>query len=137
MIKPALILLACAAALNACGGVAGAPPPQPRGDAVYTLRTGQGVAVAPDATLTLERVNDSRCRTGAVCVWAGHISFSFALGGQDGATRFVLAEAMPGAAPSVTLRRLTFTLLGFTPAAPPALDAPAPDYRVSVRVRGD
>ena len=53
---------------------------------------------------------------------------------QQGNTSFVLAEEMPGAAKTVTRNGLTFTLLGVEPAEPPSLKAPAPDYRVSLRV---
>lgn len=135
------VLLLALAGLHACGVTAGvvgrpaaapAPPPQP---VTVALRQGQSVAVAPGASLRLDRVNDSRCRTGAVCVWAGYISYSFTLSRAGGAsTTFVLAENMPGAAATVSQNGLSFTLAGVEPAAVPALKAPVPDYQVSVRV---
>lgn len=106
----------------------------PRTSASYVLAQGEVVTLAPAVTLKLERVNDSRCKKGAVCVWAGYISYSFVLTGQQGNSSFVLAEDMPGASKTVTRNGLTFTLLGVEPGEPPSLKAPAPDYRVSLRV---
>lgn len=108
--------------------------PAPRTSASYVLAQGEIVKLAPAVTLKLERVNDSRCKKGAVCVWAGYISYSFVLTDQQGNNSFVLADDMPGASKTVTLNGLTFTLLGLEPAELPSLKAPAPDYRVSLRV---
>lgn len=146
------LLAAVMAALHACGstsGVAGvkrdsAPAPFTQ---TYVLRQGGSVVIAPAATaagasvapaapvLRLERVNDSRCRAGAVCVWAGYISFSFALRHPDGsASNFVLSDNMPNGTPSVTRNGLSFTLAGFTPQEVPGKNEAAPDYQVSLKV---
>lgn len=108
--------------------------PPPRTSASYVLAQGETVKLAPAVTLKLERVNDSRCKTGAVCVWAGYISYSFVLTDKQGHSSFVLAEDMPGASKSLTRNGLTFTLQGLEPAEPPALKAPPPHYRISLRV---
>ena len=108
--------------------------PPPRTSANYQLAPGETVTLAPTVTLKLERVNDSRCKKGAVCVWAGYISYSFVLSDRQGSTSFVLAQDMPGARKSLTRNGLTFTLLGLEPDEPPSLKAPAPHYRVSLRV---
>ena len=102
--------------------------------ASYTLRQGESVTLAPGTTLKLERINDSRCKQGAVCVWAGYISYAFVLTGPQGQRNFVLAENMPNASPTATQDGLTFALESLEPPEPPALHAPAPDYRVSLRV---
>ncbi|MQA20577.1 hypothetical protein [Rugamonas rivuli] len=146
------LLIAAMALLHACGsasavGRAGAAPAQQAFAQDYVLTQGASVAITPAATpgisgstasapsLKLERVNDSRCRTGAVCVWAGYISYSFALTAADGSTsNFVLSDSMPNASPSVTQNGLTFTLTGVEPQAVPAKNEAAPDYRVSLRV---
>lgn len=146
------LLVAVMAALHACGStssVAGvkrsAPAPFTQ---TYVLRQGASVVIAPAATasggasvipsapvLRLERVNDSRCRTGAVCVWAGYISFSFALQQPDGsASNFVLSDNMPNGTPSVTRNGLSFTLAGFTPQQVPGKNETQPDYQVSLKV---
>lgn len=133
---PLAALLTGLTGLGACGApasVADKPPPGPD-KMVYVMTPGQSVALTPTHTLTLERVNDSRCRTGAVCVWAGYISYSFTLSGAAGASSFVLSDTMPGGVKTLTRERLTFALLGVEPAAVPALNAPPPHYRVTVKV---
>lgn len=124
-----LTILLASLACQSARGAASSP-----GGASYVLRAGQSVLVAPAARLKLERINDSRCRTGAVCVWAGYISYSFTLRGKNGTSRFVLSDSMPGAARSATRQKMTFTLLSVAPQAPPAVDAAAPDYRVTLLV---
>jgi hypothetical protein len=120
---------------NSYAGDAPVPaPPPPRTSATYTLSPGQTVALTPTTTLKLERVNDSRCKPGAVCVWEGYVSYSFVLICNGGSSNFVLAESMPGGSNSVTQQGLRFTLGTVEPSSPPALNAPAPTYRVSLRV---
>ena len=124
-----LASLACQSARGAAAGHASSA-----GGASYVLRAGQSVLVAPAARLKLERVNDSRCRTGAVCIWAGYISYSFTLKSRSGTSRFVLSDSMPGAARSAVRQKMTFTLVSVAPQAPPAVDAAVPDYRVTLLV---
>ena len=106
-----------------------------RTSASYALRQGQAVTLGPGTTLKLERVNDSRCKKGAVCVWAGYISYTFKLTNPAGSRDFILAENMPNASPTVTQDGLTFALENLEPPEPPELHATAlPDYRINVRV---
>jgi len=126
--------LVIAAACSAPPQARDAARPAPRTSENYVLTQGQTVTLAPTTTLKLERINDSRCKTGAVCVWAGHISYRFLLSDQQGETSFVLAEDMPGASKTVTRNGLVFTLQGLEPAEPPAMKASPPNYRVSLRV---
>ncbi|MTV37346.1 hypothetical protein [Duganella radicis] len=146
------LLAAAMAVLHACGSTAATPraaAPAPF-TTTYVLRQGASVVITPAANaaagrgasvaaaapvLRLERVNDSRCRTGVVCVWAGYISFSFALQQADGsASNFVLSDNMPNGTPSVTRNGLSFTLAGFTPQQVPAKNETTPDYQVSLKV---
>lgn len=138
-LRHTLLCLSVAAAslgaLNACGvSPSNATPVPQRTSAVYTLTPGQTIALTPTASVKLERVNDSRCKTGAVCVWKGYISYSFTLNSNGASSSFVLADDTPGVSQSVTQQGLRFTLAGVEPADPPAVDAPAPIYRVSLRV---
>jgi len=145
------LLAALMAMLYACGATPGnsrqASAAPARFSNTYVLRQGASVAITPAATpgmagatssapvIKLERVNDSRCRVGAVCVWAGYISYSFTLTTPDGAsTSFVLSDSMPNGTPTTTQHGLTFTLAGVEPQAAPAKNEVAPDYRVSLRV---
>lgn len=139
-LRPRFILPAlgaCLLALGGCGvppGMAAPATPSAPASAIHVLTPGRSVAVTTTQTLKLERVNDSRCKVGAVCVWAGYISYSFILSDANGATPFTLSDSMPGGSPASTLRKLTFTLLSVEPSAPPALNAPEPNYRVTVKV---
>jgi len=144
------LLAAIMAMLYACGAATGAGRQAAiapvRFNNTYLLRQGASVAITPGApamegvaagapVLRLERVNDSRCRTGDVCVWAGYISYSFTLTKPGGeASNFVLSDSMPNGKTSVALDGLTFTLAGVEPQAVPAKNEPAPDYRVSLKV---
>jgi hypothetical protein len=141
------LLAAIMAMLYACGAATGAGRQAGIAPAkfsnTYVLRQGASVAIAPSTesvaagapVLRLERVNDSRCRTGDVCVWAGYISYSFTLTPPNGeASSFVLSDSMPNGKTSVALAGLTFTLAGVEPQAVPAKNEPAPDYRVSLKV---
>ncbi len=138
------MLLACLALLHACGAQAGnqrraasatAAAPLER---TITLAQGQSItvrAISAPATLRLERVNDSRCRVGAVCVWAGYISYRFSLTHADGSvSNFVLSDNMPGASSKIEQNGLTIALAGVEPQAAPAKNEGTPDYRVSLRV---
>jgi len=102
----------------------------------YVLSQGQSVAmpVKRKATLRLDRINDSRCRPGDVCVWKGYISYSFIYRDGEAGSSFVLAEDMPGAASSITQNGLTFTLAGLAQQASADKNETRPDYRVSLRV---
>lgn len=103
--------------------------------AAATAATGTGKATPAAPVVRLERVNDSRCRDGAVCVWAGYISYSFRLTRADGAsTSFVLSDSMPNGTPSVRQDGLTFTLAGVEPRAVPPKNDIIPDYQVTIRV---
>ncbi len=120
---------------NGTSGTAGTSASAPRTSASYALRQGETVTLGPGTTLTLQRINDSRCKKGAVCVWAGYISYAFSLTNAAGSRNFVLAENMPNASPKVTQDGLTFALEQLEPPEPPALHATAaPDYRINVRV---
>ncbi len=139
------LLVAVMAALHACGSTGNnsraAPAPFTTS---YVLRQGASAAITPAApsglakaapVLRLERVNDSRCRAGAVCVWAGYISFSFVLTQPDGSSsQFVLSDSMPNGTPSASSNGLHFTLQGYEPRQAPPRHEPAPDYQVSLKV---
>jgi len=132
------LILAVLAACSGARNLADKAPAAPHGPttADYVLSPGQTLVLAPAVSIKLDRVNDSRCKTGAVCVWAGYISYSFTLDNPHGggASTFVLSDSMPGARKTVTLQRLRFTLVSAEPETPPALDQPAPPYRVTVKV---
>jgi len=144
------LLTVLMAALYACGSASGSRAAAPAPFATtYVLAQGASAVITPAAAaaagtgnatpaapvVRLERVNDSRCREGAVCVWAGYISYSFRLTRADGAsTSFVLSDSMPNGTPSVRQDGLTFTLAGVEPQAVPPKSDIIPDYKVTIRV---
>lgn len=145
------MLAAVMAALHACGSTSGNSSSRAAAPAAfsqtYVLRQGSSAIITPAATtggasmassapvVRLERVNDSRCRSGAVCVWAGYISFSFVLLRPDGgASNFVLSDSMPNGSTTAAHSGLNFTLAGYTPQQVPGKNDPAPDYQVSLKV---
>ncbi|MFZ4877301.1 hypothetical protein ACL9RI_19675 [Janthinobacterium sp. Mn2066] len=129
------LFIACLAVLAGCGAPSSASDAEntPR-MVTQVLTPGQQVTITATDTLKLERVNDSRCRKGAVCVWKGYVSYSFSLIGKTATTDITLSDSMPGGASSVTVNHLTFTLLDVDPDTPPAMNAAEPVYRVKVRI---
>ena len=119
--------LAVLAVLAGCGaaGSAGDAENTPR-SVTHVLSPGEQVAITATDTLKLERVNDSRCRKGAVCVWKGYVSYSFSLLNSAGTTDIVLSDSMPGASSSVTVNHLTFTLLDVAGPRRPHSTQPSP-----------
>ncbi|CDG85114.1 hypothetical protein [Janthinobacterium agaricidamnosum] len=131
-------LLASLGLLSACGAAttnssSETAAPTARGG-TYVLTVGQSVALASGETLKLDRINDSRCKVGAVCVWEGYVSYSLTLTNKDGAAALVLSDSMPGGSPTVSRANLVLTLVGAEPATPPALHGPEPDYKVTLKV---
>ncbi|GAB2867246.1 hypothetical protein GCM10027277_40310 [Pseudoduganella ginsengisoli] len=100
----------------------------------YVFTPGQTINLSPNTTLKLDKVNDSRCRPGAVCVWKGYISFTFVLNHGGQSSQFVLAEDMPNGSNTATQQGLKFTLGPLDPAEPTPLHTAAPAYKVSLRV---
>ncbi|MYM34116.1 hypothetical protein GTP38_07160 [Duganella sp. FT94W] len=141
------LLVAVMAALHACGSANKVRPPPAPFTTIYVLTPGASATIGPAGAggmagvaqaaplVRLERVNDSRCRAGSVCVWAGYISFSFTLQQADGTvSSFVLSDNMPNGVATVQRAGLTFTLAGYEPKALPAKTEAPPDYRVSLKV---
>jgi len=128
--------IVCAGVFAACGispAESGAPASQPASQ-TYVFSQGQTINLAPDTTLKLDKVNDSRCRPGAVCVWKGYISFTFIVTRHGQSNQFVLAEDMPNGSNTATQQGLRFTLGALDPIEPAPLNAPRPAYKVSLRV---
>lgn len=128
------IVAACGISQSTADNPAAAASQAQHTSATYVLTPGQSVDLGPGVSVKLERVNDSRCKKGAVCVWAGYVSYSFVLTSNGVSSNFVLAEDMPGGTNSVTQQGLRFTLGAVEPAEPPAMHAPPPTYRVSLKV---
>jgi hypothetical protein len=72
----------------------------PLKDGTYPLQPGQRVSLSGNTTLTYDSFSDSRCPANARCVWAGRLSFQFALDGPDGREEFALGPDQLAARPT-------------------------------------
>ena len=91
-----LALPVVCATLAACATPAA---PQPGGR--FTLEPGQFVEVVPGVSVGFEDVDDSRCPPGVRCVWAGKLSYRFAIRrGSDAPEMFTLSPGEPGSTPA-------------------------------------
>lgn len=122
----------CMVAVGALGACAATGPAGSVKNGQYTLLQGQSVRLAPQLTLHFDSIDDSRCPTGATCVWAGEIRYHFTL--RSAAHEpFVLSERAP-AFSSSRLKGLCVAL--DKPQAPPLprVGAAPPNYPVTLEV---
>lgn len=140
--KRSIPWLMCAA-LAACGGGDGGDRPQPQGGdpgAAYTVQLAGGVpqVLAPESlTLTLAKVDDTRCPAQAQCVWAGQavLTVNVAQAGQAAADLALSLDATQPKVPAqASYRHYTVRLQSLEPSPPPAGGVPLADYRATVRV---
>jgi hypothetical protein len=84
-----------AAALSAVVAMS-ANAADPSSPAAYPLTERQSVSLAPNATLTYDSVNDSRCPPGMRCVAAGKVVYHFTLKTEAGSESFMLTPGDQG-----------------------------------------
>ena len=104
MSAPALALLLVA--VGCAGGCAGGRPAS-ASSGVWTLAVGKAVALPEEGTVVLDKVDDSRCPIGVVCVWEGdataHLTFRGG-GAPDESVALSLGARSTGAARGLELR---------------------------------
>jgi len=71
-------------------GCAGTPVLAPLQAGSYPMKPGESVAIGGGASVRYDAFSDSRCPTGAQCIWAGKVSYAFTLSGAGGAEAFAL-----------------------------------------------
>jgi len=128
--KRTLLAIAPAVMMTACASPPA--PPAPIHTTVTLLPT-RSAQLAPDTSLRLDQVADSRCPPNARCVWAGEVRFHFTLTSGAGAEAFSLTEAAPGAELAAA-GGLRVTLGHTSVPAKAALGTPMPDYPVTVTI---
>jgi len=126
--KRTLLAIAPAVMMTAC-----ASPPAPPIHTTVSLLPTQSALLAPDTSLRLDQVADSRCPPDARCVWAGEVRFHFTLTSAAGAEAFSLTHAAPGAELAAA-GGLRVTLGHTSVPAKAALGTPMPDYPVTVTI---
>ncbi|HEU4852600.1 MAG TPA: hypothetical protein VFT37_10655 [Telluria sp.] len=137
-------LIAACASVLAASALAMQPADAIR-DASYTLSEGASATIADDVTITLDKVADSRCPEGTMCVRKGGLAWTFTLRAGERVETFTLTDESPSFTPaSVDGLRLSVDP-GLPPAAPRRADMrqgetpaapPPPATHVTVQVSG-
>ncbi len=104
------------ALLLAAVGCASQPevPPAAFGS-TQTLAVGQAVRFDDGLSLELDRIEDSRCKQGLQCVWAGELAPILELRGGLGGDKATELRLATGSAPKKQLGRYGFVLRQATP----------------------
>lgn len=82
--------LLCTSVLYSLVGCAGTPVTAPVAGGSYPLAEHQSVALSPTVSVRYDSFSDSRCPPGAMCIWAGKVSYNFTLTSPAGAEKFAL-----------------------------------------------
>lgn len=80
----------CTATLLNLAGCAGIAPEQPLRSGSHPMEQNQVVALTPSVSVRYDRFSDSRCPKGAMCIWAGKVSYEFTLSTRAGSEHFAL-----------------------------------------------
>jgi hypothetical protein len=80
----------CAGILYSLVGCAGTVVDQPLRSGSYPLAEHQSVALSRFVTVRYDSFTDSRCPKGAMCIWAGKVTYHFTLISKDGSEAFAL-----------------------------------------------
>jgi hypothetical protein len=80
----------CAGTLYSLAGCAGTVVDQPLRSGSYRLAEHQSVTVGGSACVRYDSFTDSRCPKGAMCIWAGKVTYHFTLISKAGSEPFAL-----------------------------------------------
>jgi hypothetical protein len=84
------VRLLCASILYSLAGCAGTAVDQPLRSGSYPLAEHQSVALTRSVSVRYDSFTDSRCPKGAMCIWAGKVSYHFTVTSKAGAETFAL-----------------------------------------------
>jgi hypothetical protein len=82
--------LLCASVLYSLAGCAGPALDQPPRGGSFALAEHHSVALSPAVSVRYDSFTDSRCPPGAMCIWAGKVSYNFTLTSKAGTEKFAL-----------------------------------------------
>ncbi len=82
--------VSCAFVLYTLAGCAGLPVNAPLHSGSYPLKPTESVAIGGGATVRYDSFTDSRCPKGAMCIWAGKVSYNFTVTSGAGKESFAL-----------------------------------------------
>ena len=80
----------CASIAYSLAGCAGIATDMPLQSGSHPLAEHQAVALTPTVSVRYDSFTDSRCPKGAMCIWAGKVSYNFTLTSQAGSESFAL-----------------------------------------------
>jgi hypothetical protein len=80
----------CTATLLNLAGCAGIAPEAPLRSGSHAMIEHQVVELTPSITVRYDAFSDSRCPKGAMCIWAGKVSYAFTLTSGAGSEHFAL-----------------------------------------------
>jgi hypothetical protein len=102
-------------------------------DATLTLQPQQTLALSKTITLRYDRVVDTRCPKGVLCVWAGKVVYHFTLAGVGGTESFALEADKPRYLSKV-VKGVTIVLATTEPPDVVAPGEPQPEHPVTVSI---
>lgn len=79
-----------ASILYSLAGCAGIATEQPLRSGSYPMAEHQSVALSSTVSVRYDSFTDSRCPKGAMCIWAGKVSYHFTLTSKAGNEAFAL-----------------------------------------------
>jgi hypothetical protein len=131
-----LLSLLCATTLSLAVAACAAPgQPQQMKQGSFQLMPRQSVDLAPGVALAYNSVNDSRCPPGVQCIWAGKLSYLFALKTPESSEVFSLGPDQPEyTSPALHGARIVLDTQAIPQAAPP--QAKAAPHPVMLKVIG-
>jgi hypothetical protein len=80
----------CALIAYSLAGCAGIATEMPLQSGSHVLAEHQLVALTPTVSVRYDSFTDSRCPKGAMCIWAGKVSYNFTLASAAGNESFAL-----------------------------------------------
>ena len=131
-------LLGCAGAQELSMSTAQAAEQKPGDSQTVTLQVGQTVALQPDLSIEFLEFKDSRCPTGAHCIWAGHVAVTLQLKRPGAAAETIVIGSL--APPDMHLPyqaksgQWQFTLVSLEPHPTTKGEVPVASVRASVLI---
>jgi hypothetical protein len=132
------VLLGCASAQDTNMTSAHAAEPVSGGSQTVMLQVGQSLALPQDLSIQMIEFKDSRCPTGAHCVWAGHATVTLQVSrtGASADTIVIGTQAPPGMQLPYQAKsgHWQFTLVSLEPRPSTKGEVPAASVRASVLI---
>ncbi len=97
----------------------------------YDIKVGDTIDHDKELSVTLQKIEDSRCPKDVVCVWEGEVEASLVLDLDEASDYFVVVSSMR---PDTTIAGYKFTLIEVTPYPESTETIPQEDYVVRLLI---